>query len=119
MLGLNMFALIVFAALNGVAVYISRCMEDNRNQILRLVCAALLVFNAARYALSPLLGRGFRVPVEFSTFSYFVVPLIVLFQVPNEKAAELGCLFRVYGGFLLLRRDDRRRRHPLRKQPAV
>ncbi len=86
MLGLNMFALIVFTALNGVAAYISRCTEDKRNQILRLVCVALLVFNTARYALSPLLGRGFRVPVEFSTFAYFAVPIIVLFNMKRIRS---------------------------------
>jgi hypothetical protein len=81
MLGLNVFSLLVFIAVNIIAAEISRKCEDKRNHILRLICLFLLTFNVCRYALSPFIGRGVKVPVEFSSVAYFIAPLFMLTRI--------------------------------------
>lgn len=78
MLGLNMFAILAFTAINIFAVYLCRCDEEKRIQLQQRICIALLSFNLCRYMLSPILGYGLKIPVEFSTVSYFAVPIIFL-----------------------------------------
>lgn len=78
MYGLNAFALILFSALNVLAVRLCKCSDAVRTRILRALCAALLLWNVLRYAVPPLLGAPLRVPVEFSTVAYFAVPVILL-----------------------------------------
>lgn len=78
MLGLNMFAILAFAAINMFAAYLCRCDDDKRKRLLRRICIALLSLNLCRYTLSPILGYGLKIPVEFSTVSYFAVPIIFL-----------------------------------------
>lgn len=78
MYGLNAFALILFSALNVIAVHLCQCSAAVRTRTLHALCAALLLFNVLRYAVPPLLGAPLRVPVEFSTVAYFTVPMILL-----------------------------------------
>ena len=53
-----------------------------KNLILNLISAALLSFNIYRY-ISRSIEAGFtRIPVEFSSVAYFLVPLIVLLKIP-------------------------------------
>ena len=78
MLGLNMFAILAFTAINIFAAYLCRCDDEKRKQLLRKICIALLSLNLCRYTLSPILGYGLKIPVEFSTVSYFAVPIIFL-----------------------------------------
>lgn len=78
MYGLNAFALILFSALNTIAVHLCKCTEAVRMRVLRILCAVLLLFNVLRYTVPPLLGAPLRIPVEFSTVAYFVMPAILL-----------------------------------------
>lgn len=78
MYGLNAFALILFSALNVLAVHLCKSTEAVRSRVLRTLCAALLLLNTLRYAVPPLLGGALRVPVEFSTVAYFAMPVILL-----------------------------------------
>jgi len=78
MLGLNIFSLLVFTAINFTVPVLCNIGGDTRRRVLRLLCRVLLWFNVCRYTLSPLMGRGLLLPVEFSTVSYFSVPIIVL-----------------------------------------
>ena len=78
MLGLNMFAILSFTAINIFAAYLCRCDGEKRKWLLRKICIVLVFFNLCRYTLSPILGFGLKVPVEFSTVSYFAVPIIFL-----------------------------------------
>lgn len=78
MLGLNMFALLAFAAINLFAAALCKTDDETRKRALRKLCIALLSINLFRYTLSPILGNGLLVPVEFSTVSYFAVPIILL-----------------------------------------
>ncbi len=76
MLGLNAFALVAFGAIAVLAHRVSRGAGAQR--AVRAVSAVLLGVNVLRYALiGPLLGE-LRVPVEYSAFAYFAVPLILL-----------------------------------------
>lgn len=78
MYGLNAFAFILFAAVNVLAVQLCKCSVPTRTKLIRILCLTLLIFNMCRYALSPLLGNGIKIPVEFSTVAYFAVPTILL-----------------------------------------
>lgn len=78
MLGLNMFAILAFTAINIFAAYLCSCHDEKRKQLLRKICIALLSVNICRYTLSPIRGYGIKIPVEFSTVSYFAVPIIFL-----------------------------------------
>ncbi|PKM72066.1 MAG: hypothetical protein CVU91_11295 [Firmicutes bacterium HGW-Firmicutes-16] len=78
MLGLNMLSLLAFIAINLFATELCKLSDGSRRRILQRICIVLLSLNLCRYALSPLLGNGLKLPVEFSTVSYFVVPIILL-----------------------------------------
>ncbi len=78
MYGLNAFAFIVFAAVNVLAVQLCKCTDRTRAKVIRILCLTLLSFNIGRYSLSPLIGNGIKIPVEFSTVAYFAVPTILL-----------------------------------------
>ena len=78
MYGLNAVALIVFGAVNLFAVRLCKAQERTRRLATRLICAALLLGSVLRYVLTPLLGGPLKIPVEFSTVAYFIVPIIML-----------------------------------------
>lgn len=78
MIGLNGFALALFCILQALSARLCRCGESTRRKTLRVLCGLLLIFNVLRYTLTPLLGGPFKLPVEFSAFAYFVVPIIIL-----------------------------------------
>lgn len=85
MYGLNGFALLVFGAVNVLAAQLCRTPEKRRAQILRALCAVLLLGNLARYTAITLTEPGIKVPVEFSAVAYFVTPALLLF---TKKAAR-------------------------------
>lgn len=78
MYGLNAFALILFGITGVTSVRLSRCPARVREWTLRVVCAALLLANLARYLLPPLMGGAVKIPVEFSAVAYFAVPAALL-----------------------------------------
>lgn len=78
MYGLNAFAFILFVAVNVLAVQLCKCSVSTRTKLIRILCLTLLIFNLCRYTLSPLLGNGIKIPVEFSAVAYFAVPTILL-----------------------------------------
>jgi hypothetical protein len=69
MYGLNMFALLVFCAILKLS---------GRFRNVRAASVALLTVNLIRYGLPPVLGYPLALPVEFSSVSYFAVPVIAL-----------------------------------------
>lgn len=78
MYGLNGVALIVFAMIHVLAVQLCKCDEAVRTKAILTLSLMLLLFNLVRYTLSPLLGHGVKIPVEFSTVAYFAMPTILL-----------------------------------------
>lgn len=78
MLELNVFSMLIFTALNVIAASLVKGSEEGRRRALKLICIALLTFNLCRYSMSPLLGKGIRIPVEFSSVAYFLTPLLLL-----------------------------------------
>lgn len=78
MYGLNAFSIIIFAIFNVSAVQLCKCEEKTRLKLMRVLCVSLLGLNVFRYALSPILGNGIKVPVEFSAVAYFSVPVMLL-----------------------------------------
>lgn len=78
MYGLNMFALLMFAAINLFASTLSKAAPEAREKALRVLCVLLLGFNLVSYGLNPIMGNGLKLPVEFSSFAYFAVPAILL-----------------------------------------
>ncbi len=86
MLGLNVFSLLVFAALNIFAAMLCRCSNETRCRILRAVCIALFVFSLCRYVLAFIGGRGLVFPVEYSSVAYFAVPIILLTRIKRAQS---------------------------------
>lgn len=78
MYGLNAMALIVLITVHLLAAGLCACSETTRARVMRAACLLLLLLTASRYALSPMRGKGFRVPVEYSSIAYFAVPVILL-----------------------------------------
>lgn len=76
MYGLNVFAFIVFIGIIYLVFQIS--VEDKRTQkrVIVVLSIALLVLNGTK-----LLLDHSRIPVEFSTISYFIVPIILLLRL--------------------------------------
>ena len=85
MLALNVFSLLVFLALNRLSGTLARLDGKTRTAILRILLSVLLAFNIVKYGLPPLLGEGLRIPVEYSTVAYFVVPLLYLSGLKRGK----------------------------------
>lgn len=85
-MALNAAALAVFLWLRWLSVRLCRSGESRR--VLRLLCFLLLLSNTLRYTLTPLLGGPLKFPVEFSAFSYFAVPTIILLDGPIWQAAQ-------------------------------
>ena len=77
-MALNAAALAVFLWLRWLSVRL--CRSGEARGVLRLLCLLLLLSNTLRYTLTPLLGGPLKFPVEFSAFSYFAVPTIILDQ---------------------------------------
>jgi hypothetical protein len=86
MYGLNVFSLLVFAAINIFSAMLVKCGSETRSRVLRIISAGLLAFNLCRYALALLLGRGFIFPVEFSSVAYFAVPAILLTRAKRAQS---------------------------------
>ncbi len=78
MYGLNAFSIIVFAIVNVAAMQLCKCEDETRLKLMRALCMLLLGLNVFKYALSPILGNGIKIPVEFSALAYFSVPAILL-----------------------------------------
>jgi len=57
-----------------------------RRRALRILCLILLLGNALRCVLSPLMGHGLRIPVEFSTVAYFTVPAVLLLSMERLRS---------------------------------
>jgi hypothetical protein len=97
MLGLNVFSLLVFTAVNIFASLLCKRSNESRNRILKIICIALLSFNICRYARALILGRGFIFPVEFSSVAYFVAPVILLAGI--RKAQSWAAYSGIMAGF--------------------
>ena len=97
MLGLNVFSLLVFAAMNILAVMLCKCGKETRQRILRAISIALLSFNLCRYTLALSLGQGVVLPVEFSSVAYFAVPVILLARI--RKAQSWAAYSGLVAGF--------------------
>lgn len=79
MYGLNAVSLVFFGCINVLAYRLCRGLEETRRRTLSLLCGALLAGNLLRYGvIYPFVEGVVRVPVEFSTVAYFVVPTILL-----------------------------------------
>ncbi len=97
MYGLNVFSLLIFAAVNIFAAMLLKSSNETRSRILRIVCAVLLSFNLCRYALALLSGMGSIFPVEYSSVAYFVVPVILLTGI--KKAQSWASYSGIMAGF--------------------
>lgn len=78
MYGLNAFALVCFGAVNVLAVRLCSCPRRIRMAALRAVSCVLLSVSLLRCLAPAFSGGNVRIPLEFSTVSYFAVPLILL-----------------------------------------
>ncbi len=97
MYGLNAFAFIVFAAVNVLAAQLCKSAERIRANVIRFLCLTLLCFNVGRYSLSPLIGNGIKIPVEFSAVAYFAVPVLLL--TAKKKLQSLAAYSGLMAGF--------------------
>jgi len=84
--GLNAFALVMFCCINVLSVRLCKCSDLARRRALRILCLILLLGNALRCVLSPLMGHGLRIPVEFSTVAYFTVPTVLLLSLKRLRS---------------------------------
>ncbi len=97
MYGLNAFALVLFGAINVLSVQLCKRPSPARKRVLNTLCFILFFGNILRYALSPLLGRGLKIPVEFSAVAYFVVP-VILFSA-RKKSQSWAAYSGLMAGF--------------------
>lgn len=87
MYGLNALALAFFMGISVAAYKLSKCQALKRTRILRGLCLSLLVGNTFRYAVSyPFFAGEIRIPAEFSTVAYFIVPIILLFNLKRSQS---------------------------------
>ena len=116
MYGLNAFALMCFGTLNLLAVQLCKSSPRVRSATLHSLCAVLLVGNLLRYC--PLLGNAPKIPVEFSTVSYFIAGFwyyitmiaaggpIYCSTPPGEIYISLFCHAALYlYGFVIIRTE--------------
>ena len=79
MYGLNAVALVLFGCVSVLAHALCKCPESTRNRALKGLCMALLTLNLLRYGfIFPFVRHRARIPVEFSSISFFAVPIIFL-----------------------------------------
>lgn len=79
MYGLNAVALVFFGCINVLAYQLCKRPETQRRRIVLALCAVLLGGNVLRYSVVyPFVLGVVKLPVEFSTVAYFVVPMILL-----------------------------------------
>ena len=79
MYGLNAVAIVFFVCINILAYRLCKCSENTHRKITFLLCVLLLSVNLFRYCIIyPMFEKVVMIPVEFSTFSYFAVPSILL-----------------------------------------
>ena len=77
--GLNLLALAVFTLLNRSALRLCRQDASAAKRTVRKLCWLLLGGNLLRYlVIYPVFDHVIKIPAEFSTVAYFVVPLILL-----------------------------------------
>lgn len=76
MYGLNVFALIVLIGLFYVVSLLSKKEETTQKKVLLIVSLVLLLFNSIKFIIEPS-----EIPVEFSTITYFVAPLILISRI--------------------------------------
>ena len=87
MYGLNAVAFIFFVGINLLAYQLCKCSETARKKTMTALCMTLLIGNIIRYALVyPFVEGVIRIPVEFSTVAYFVVPTILLTARKNMRS---------------------------------
>lgn len=81
---LNTTALLLFGLLTVFARRVSRRPVDAAGRIVRRACALLLVGNLLRYlVIYPAVYHIIKIPAEFSTMAYFLVPAILLSRHRN------------------------------------
>ena len=81
MYGLNAMAIAAFFGINILAYNLCKCNKRTRSRALKALCLLLLGINLLRYGIIfPFLLGEIRIPAEFSTVSYFVVPTILLLK---------------------------------------
>ncbi len=79
MYGLNAVALVFFGCINVLAFQLCKRPEAQRRRVVLVLCAVLLGGNVLRYSVVyPFVLGVAKLPVEFSTVAYFVVPAILL-----------------------------------------
>lgn len=87
MYGLNALALAFFLGINILAYQLCKCSRHIRTCALRTLCTLLLLGNIFLYTTAyPLIKGEIRLPVEFSTVSYFVVPSILLLNQRQSRS---------------------------------
>lgn len=93
MYGLNAFALVAFGVINVLAYRLSRQAGPAGRRVVRILCRVLLGGNLLRYAvIYPLVLGEVNLPVEFSTVSYFLVPMFLLMGKKKSWAAYSGLM---------------------------
>lgn len=78
----------------------SFCLKKDRP--LKSVCLILLILNLIKYIRYPFVGRGIVFPVEFSSVSYFTVPIIVLFSIEPLKVWATYSSLLAGGGYIVV-----------------
>ncbi len=85
MLGLNTFSIIMFVGITTFVLKVSKLETIKQNKIIRILSLLLLIVNAPKLLRSPM-----DIPVEFSTVTYFIAPLILLL---NIKKIEIWAIY--------------------------
>lgn len=76
----NVISLLWIVLLFFYIKYVSKLDEETRNKFLKIQILLVLLYNIGQLIVFP-----WKFPIEFSTTSYFVVPIIVLFNIDKLK----------------------------------
>ena len=95
MYGLNAMAFALFIGINVLSHWLCKCNENIRKRVLTILCVLLLGGNLLRFGVVyPFIFGEIRIPAEYSTVAYFVVPAILLFGVKRF------CSWAAYSGLM-------------------
>lgn len=85
MVGLNTFSIIMFIGITSLVIKTSRLETNKQNRIIKILALLLLAINTPKLLMNPM-----EIPVEFSTVTYFITPLILLL---NIKKIEIWAVY--------------------------
>ena len=98
-MGINFMSLVLFAALNILAIQLNKCRRSVLKLTLGALLAVLFAGNLFRYLYAyPRLVGEVHIPIEYSTVAYFLVPVFML--VNRRRSRVWASIYGLTAGLL-------------------